>query len=156
MRTKYAPVFAIALVLGWAAPDLGPPKFGTPAEARAKSRITKKAKKHRIVRKSTPRKAVAKQRIAQSKPRVAARAPSPWASPGLDMPVPPLSPAMISSPLELQAPTRDQHMEQLRIGLLRLAKTIATPEEHMEKLRVGLEKLAEAMNSSGSAIIAQR
>jgi hypothetical protein len=63
---------------------------------------------------------------------------------------------MIFPPPELQAPTRDQQMEKLRLGLLQLAKTIPTPEDHMEKLRVGLENLARAMNSRGSEIIARR
>lgn len=157
MRTKYAPVFAIALVLGWSAPDFSQTSFGISAEAKVKPRVSKNTQKkpQRIERKSAPRKAVAKQWAAPSKP-VVVQVPSPSASPALGLPIPPIPPIMIFPPRELQVPTRDQQMEKLRLGLLRLAKTYPTPEDHMERLRVGLERLARAMNSRGSEIIAQR
>jgi hypothetical protein len=158
MRTKYVPVFAIALVLGWSAPDYRQqPSFGISAEAKVKPRVSKNTKKpQRIVRKGAPRKAITKRPVAPPKPIVVTQVPSPTSSPTLDLPVPPIPPIMIFPPPELQAPTRDQQMEKLRLGLLRLAKTISKPEDHMEKLRVGLENLAKAMNSRGSEIIAQR
>jgi hypothetical protein len=157
MRTKYAPVFAITLVLGWSAPDFSQTSFGISADAKTKARISKKTKKpHRVVRKRTPRKAIAKRPVAPSKPIVVAQVPPPSSSPNLGLPVPPIPPIMIFPPPELQAPSREQQMEKLRLGLLRLAKTYPTPEDHMERLRVGLERLARAMNSRGSEIIAQR
>jgi hypothetical protein len=56
---------------------------------------------------------------------------------------------LISPPPELGALTRDEQMEKLRIGLVRLATTILTSEDHTERLRAGLERLARAMNSGG-------
>jgi hypothetical protein len=158
MRTKDVPVFAIALVLGWSAPDhRQQPSFGISAEAKVKPRVSKSTKKPQgIVRKGAPRKAITKRPVASPNSIVATQVPSPSSSPMVDLPVPPIPPIMIFPPPELQAPTRDQQMEKLRLGLLQLAKTIPTPEDHMEKLRVGLENLARAMNSRGSEIIARR
>ncbi|WP_157934735.1 hypothetical protein [Microvirga ossetica] len=158
MRTKYTPVFAIALVLGWWGPDdRQQPSFGISAEAKVKSRVSETTKKpQRMVRKSAPRKAITKRAVAPPKPIVVTQVPSPSSSPTLDFPVPPIPPIMIFPPPELQAPTREHQMEKLRRGLLRLAKTYPTPEDHMERLRVGLENLARAMNNRGSEIIAQR
>lgn len=157
MQTKYAPIFAIALVLGWSAPDFSQTSFGISAEAKTKSRISKKTTKpQRMVRKSASQKAATKRPVAPPKPLVVTQVSSPSSSPTLDLPVPPIPPILIFPPPELQTPTRDQQMEKLRRGLMRLAKTYPTPEDHMERLRVGLEKLAKAMNSRGSEIIAQR
>jgi hypothetical protein len=157
MRIKHVSLFVLVLVLGWSAPASNQTSFGISAEAKVKSHVSKIAKKPKlIVRKNAPRKAITKRPITPPKPIVVAQVSSPSASPTLDLPVPPIPPIMIFPPPELQAPTRDQQMEKLRLGLLRLAKTIPTPEDHMEKLRIGLENLARAMNSRGSEIIAQQ
>jgi hypothetical protein len=57
---------------------------------------------------------------------------------------------MISPPPELQAPTPDEQMEKLRVGLEKLARTYPSPEAHMEALRSGLEQLAKTMNGGRS------
>src|SRR5688500_6820419 len=133
MRTKYAPVIAIALVLGWSAPDFSQTSFGISAVAKTKSHASEKTKKpQRMVRKSAPRKAITKRAVAPPKPLVVTHVPSPSSSPTLDLPVPPIPPIMIFPPPELQAPTRDQQMAKLRRGLMRLATTYPTPEDHME------------------------
>jgi hypothetical protein len=54
---------------------------------------------------------------------------------------------MVPSSPELQAPTSDEQLEKLRLGLEKLARTYPSREAHMEKLRLGLERLAETMNS---------
>lgn len=167
MRTRYTPVFAVALVLGWSAPDFNQPHFGVSAEAKVKSRIIKKTKKHAVtVRKSAPRNAIAKPPIPPSRPVVLTRAPVATppvppprpimlargpasSSPTPVLPVSPGSPMLISPPPDPRALTRDEQMEKLRIGLVRLATTILTSEHHTERLRAGLERLARAMNSGG-------
>jgi len=157
MRTGYERVFAVALVLGWSAPDLRQPNFGISAEARAKTHTQKKVKKRyqtaqkRAVRKRASSKAV----IMPSAPpvRLAMADQQPSSSsppPSLDLPVPPIPPTMTSPPPELQAPTPEEHMEKLRVGLEKLARTYPSPEAHMEALRLGLEQLAKTMNGGRS------
>lgn len=152
MRTKYAPVFAIALALGWSAPDPREPGFGISAEARVKSRAHKRAERnhHRAVGKRQADKAAVKRPAVPSKHALVAQASPPSSSPSLDLPIAPTIPAIpMSPPPDRQVLTRDQQMEKLRLGLERLAKTIAAPEDYMEQLRRGLEKRAKAMNEGG-------
>jgi len=156
MQVRYAPVFAVALVLGWSAPDLRGSDFGVSAEARTKSRLVKKKAHHRVARKSAARQAAARPLPAPPQTRTATSAAAPASSSPYDLPVPPLPPIMFFPPPELQAPTRDQQMERLRTGLVRLARTMPAPEDPMEKLRIGLENLARSMSGRGSGIVAGR
>jgi hypothetical protein len=152
MRTGYVPVFAIALVLGWSAPDPTQPDLGLAAQARTKAHAQKAAKKrHHTVQKGAVRKQVASKAVIKpSAPPVrlaiADRLPSSSSPPSPDLPVP----STTVSPPELQAPTPDEQMEQLRIGLEKLARTYPSPEAHMEALRLGLEQLAKTMNGGRS------
>jgi hypothetical protein len=57
---------------------------------------------------------------------------------------------MVSPPPKIQAPTPDEQMEKLRVGLEKLARSYPSPEAHMEALRLGLERLAKAMNGGRS------
>ncbi len=153
MRTKYAPVFAIALVFGWSVADPGEPGFGGTALARPKSHPHRKAEKnhHRIVRKKHPDKSVVKHHappVPPLKQTLIAQAASPSSLPSLDLYIPP-APAAPFFPPELLPLTRDQQMERLRVGLERLAKTIAASEDYREKLKLGLESRARAMNAGG-------
>jgi hypothetical protein len=149
MRIGYVPVFAIVLVLGWSAPDPTQPDFGLAAQARATAHAHQKlTKRYQTVQKSAVRKRVASKAVTKrSAPPVRlawAGQQSPSSSPSLELPIPPIKEP---SPPELQAPTPDEQMERLRVGLQKLARTYPSPEEHLERLRVGLEKLARAMNS---------
>jgi hypothetical protein len=157
MKPRVVRVFAIALVLGWAAPDLRQPNFGISAEARAKTHTQKKVKKRyqtaqkRAMQKRASNKAV----IMPSPPPVRlamADQQLPSSSPpaSLDLPALPISPTMTSPPPERQIPTPDEHMEELRSGLEKLARTYPSPEAHMEALRLGLERLAKTMNGGSS------
>jgi hypothetical protein len=157
MRNGHVRVFALALVLGWAAPDLKQLNFGISAEARAKTHTQKKVKKRyqtaqkRAVQKRASTKAV----IMPSAPPVRLamadqQAPSSSPPASLDLPALPIPPTMTAPPPELQVPTPDAHMEKLRIGLEKLARTYPSPEAHMETLRFGLERLAKTMNGGSS------
>jgi hypothetical protein len=157
MRTGYARVFAAALVLGWSVPDLGQPNLGISAEARVKTYTQKKVKKryHTVQKRAVQKRAVGVASKAVSKPsappvRLAMADEQPSSSPpplSLDVPVPP---SIVSPPPELQAPTPNEQIERLRVGLEKLARTYPSPEAHMEKLRLGLERLAKTMNGGRS------
>jgi hypothetical protein len=54
------------------------------------------------------------------------------------------------SPPETQAQAPEEHIEELRVGLERLARTYPSPEAHMAQLRLGLERLARNFNSVGN------
>jgi hypothetical protein len=149
MRTGYVPIVAIAVVLGWSAPDPTQPDFGLAAQARATAHAHKKlTKRYQTAQKRAVRKRVASKAVTKrSAPPVRlawAGQQSPSSSPSLELPIPPIKGP---SPPELQAPPPDEQMERLRVGLQKLARTYPSPEEHLERLRVGLEKLARAMNS---------
>jgi hypothetical protein len=51
------------------------------------------------------------------------------------------------SPSETQAQASDEYLEELRIGLERLARSYPSQEAHMAQLRLGLERLARSINS---------
>jgi hypothetical protein len=154
MRTGYVPIVAVGLVLGWAAPVPTQPDLGLAAQARVKAHTHKKMTKlsqavqQRAVQKRVASKAIGK---PSALPLRLASAVQQSSSPSpLDLPLPPIPSNMVPSPPELQAPTPDEHMEKLRVGLEKLARTYPSPEAHMEMLRLGLERLAKAMNGSGS------
>ena len=148
MRIGYVPAFAIVLVLGWSAPDPTQPDLGLAAQARATAHAHKKlTKRYQAAQKRAVRKRVASKAVTR---RSAPPVRLAWAgqqslssSLALDPPIPPIKGP---SPPEPQAPTPDEQMEKLRVGLQKLARTYPSPEEHLERLRVGLEKLARAMN----------
>jgi hypothetical protein len=157
MRTGYVRIFAVGLVLGWSAPDLTQPNLGISAEARTKTHTQKKVKKRyqTAQKKAVQKKASSKAVVKPSAPRVRLamadqQPPSSSLPSSLDLPIPPIPPIMISPPPELQAPTSDEQMEKLRIGLEKLARTYPSPEAHMEALRLGMERLAKTMNGGRS------
>jgi hypothetical protein len=154
MRTGYVPVFAIAFVLGWSAPDPTQPDLGLAAQARVKAHTHKKVtKRYPTVQKRAAQKRVtSKAVVKRSAPpvRLASADQQPPLSsplPSLDLPIPPI---MVSPPPEIQAPTPDEQMEKLRAGLEKLARSYPSPEAHIEALKLGLERLAKAMNSGRS------
>ena len=157
MRARYLRIFAVALVLGWSAPDLTQPNFGISAEARARTHTPKKVKKryHTVQRRAVQKQATRVASKAVSKPfappiRLAMEDQQPSSSsppPSLDLPIPF---PMVPPPPELQAPTPGEQIEKLRVGLEKLARTYPSPEAHLEALRLGLERLAKNMNDSRS------
>ena len=54
------------------------------------------------------------------------------------------------NPLGRQTQTPDEHMEELRTGLERLARSYPSQEAYMAQLRLGLERLARNINSVGN------
>ena len=157
MRARYLGIFAVALVLGWSAPDPTQSNLGLAAQARAKAHAQKTVKKryHTVQKRAVQKQATRAASKAVSKPfappiRLAMEDQQPSSSsppPSLDLPIP--SP-MVPPPPELQAPTPGEQIEKLRVGLEKLARTYPTPEAHLEALRLGLERLAKNMNDSRS------
>jgi hypothetical protein len=157
MRTGYVPIVAVGLVLGWAAPVPTQPDLGLAAQARVKAHTHKKMTKlsqavqQRAVQKRVASKAIGKPSALPLRLASAAQQSSTSSSPSpMDLPLPPIPSNMVPSPPEPQVPTPDEHMEKLRVGLEKLARTYPSPEAHMEMLRLGLERLAKAMNGSRS------
>jgi hypothetical protein len=139
-------------MLGWSAPDPTQPDLGLAAQARAKAHTQKTVKKRyqtaqkRAVQKRVASKAVIKPSAPPVRLAMADQQPSSsLPPPSSDLPIPP---HMGSPSPELQAPTDDERMEQLRIGLEKLAQTYPSPEAYLETLRLGLERVAKAMNSA--------
>ena len=155
MRTGHLGVFAIVLVLGWSAPDPTHSNLGLAAQARVKAHAPKTVKKrYQTVQKRAAQKRVASKAVSKPSARPLRLASvvqqSPPSSSPLDLPIPPIPPNMVPLPPALQAPTPDEQMEKLRVGLEKLARTYPSPEAHMEALRLGLERLAKTMNGGRS------
>ena len=147
MQPNRVRVFAIALIVGWSAPNPAQPSLGLSAQARAKVHALKTKKQHharpqKSAQKRVPIRAITKLPVAAVKVAGADEQ-----SPSSSTLSPAISPNPTPPPSQPPTPTQDEHMEKLRIGLEKLARTMLPPEDYMERLRLGLEKRAREMNT---------
>ncbi len=149
MRPRFVQVFAVALVLGWSAPNPIQPDLGLAAQAQVWADNRKKATmRDQTVQQTASSHAVIKLPAVPSLVAQASDQSSSQSSPPLDPPISSIPSTMTAPPPELHVSPSYEQMEKLRVGLENLARTYPSPEAQMEKLRLGLERLAKTMNSS--------